>query len=98
RRLKVNNAVDGSSNPLFGRCSIHPGDATLFVEGSVDDDVIEDLLFAFSTFDWKNFDADELKYNWSSRRGVLPVYAVLKHLFLAVEIRIGAEPKKVRAD
>ena len=26
------------------------------------------------------------------------MYAVLKHLFLAEEIQIGAEPKKVRAD
>jgi CRISPR-associated protein Csx17 len=98
RRLQVNNAIDGASNPLFGRCAIHPVDATLFIEGSVDDDAIEDLLFAFSTFDWKKFDVDQLNYSWSSRRGVLPVYAVLKHMFLAGEIRIGPEPKKVRAD
>jgi len=98
RRLQMNNAIDGGSNPLFGRCVIHPADATSFIEGSVDDSAIEDLLFAFSALDWNNFDADELNDSCSSRRGVLPVYAVLKHLFLAGEIRIGAEPKKVRAD
>lgn len=98
RRLQMSNATEGASNPVGGACAVHPSDATLFIEGAVDDDAIEDLLFAFSVLDWKKFDADELNYNWSSRRGVLPVYAVLKHLFLAGEIRIGAEPKKVRAD
>jgi CRISPR-associated protein Csx17 len=98
RRLQINNAIDGGSNPLFGRCWIHPADATSFVEGSVDDRAIEELLFAFCALDWNKFDADEVNDSCSSRRGVLPVYAVLKHLFLAGEIRIGAEPRKVRAD
>ena len=100
RRLQMSNATEGAWNPVGGACAVHPSDATLFIEGAVDDDAIEDLLFAFCTLDWKKFDIDELNYSWSSRLGVLPVYAVLKHLFLAgeIRIRIGAEPKKVRAD
>ena len=98
RRLQMSNATEGASNPVGGACAVHPSDATLFIEGLVDDDAIEDLLFAFSVLDWKKFNAAELNYNWSSGRGVLPVYAVLKHLFLAGEIAIGAEPRKVRAD
>jgi CRISPR-associated protein Csx17 len=98
RRLQMNNATDDGSNPVSGRCVIHPADATSFIEGSVDDSAIEDLLFAFCALDWSKFDAHELNDSRSSRRGVLPVYAVLKHLFLAGEIRIGPEPKKVRAD
>ncbi len=94
----MSNTTEGASNPVCGACAVHPSDATLFVEGLVNDDAIEDLLFAFTTLDWKKFRVDELNYSWSSRRGVLPVYAVLKHLFLAEEIQIGAEPKKVRAD
>jgi len=100
RRLQMSNATEGAWNPVGGACAVHPSDATLFIEGAVDDDAIEDLLFAFCTLDWKKFDIDELNYSWSSRLGVLPVYAVLKHLFLAgeIRIRIGAEPKEVRAD
>jgi len=59
--------------------------------------LIEDLLFAFATLDWTNFEAP-LAPEPISRREVLPVYAVMKHLFLPGEIRRGPEPKRLRAD
>lgn len=93
RRMQIADAAEGSANPLGGVCAIHPGDATLFIEGSVDDVLIEDLLFAFAILDWKDFKAPSHR-----SAEVLPTYAVLKCLFLRDEIRIGSEPKRLRAD
>lgn len=92
-RLQLANAVEGNANPTRGDCAIHPGDATLFIEGSVDDVLIEDLLFAFAIFDWKDWSAPSYR-----SAEILPVYAVLKHLFLPGEIKILSEPKRLRAD
>ncbi len=97
RRLQLANSMELDVNPLGGSCPAHPGDATSFIEGSVDDTLIEDLLFAFATLNWKGFSAPTLP-GTDRRRQVLPTYAVLKHLFLASEIRRGDEPKRLRAD
>lgn len=93
RRLQLADGAEASANPLGGACAIHPGDATLFIEGSVDDVLIEDLLFAFAIFDWKDFETPSYR-----SAEVVPTYAVLKSLFLPGEIRIGSEPKRLRAD
>jgi CRISPR-associated protein Csx17 len=94
RRLQLANAAESDANPLGGACALQPGDATTFIEGSVDDALIEDLLFAFATLDWKDFKAPSQEKSCE----VLPVYAVLKHLFLPGEIKRGPEPKKLRGD
>ncbi|HWB97545.1 MAG TPA: type I-U CRISPR-associated protein Csx17, partial [Bryobacteraceae bacterium] len=93
RRLQVANAAELGANPLGGSCAIDPGDATLFIEGSVDDALIEDLLFAFLALDWKDF----VPIRYSSAE-VLPVYAVLKYLFLPGKITRGDESKYLPAD
>lgn len=93
RRLQAANAVEMSTNPLGGSCAVDPGDATLFIEGSVDDAFIEDLLFAFLVFDWQDFSTPG-----HSSAEVLPVYALLKCLFLPGEIKGGDEPKRLVAD
>lgn len=93
RRLQMADAAEANANPLWGACPIHPGDATLFIEGSVDDVLIEELIFAFAVLDWKDFEASPYR-----SAEVLPTYAVLKHLFMPGEIRIGSEPKRMRAD
>ncbi len=94
RRLQSGTA-DEFSNPLRGKCQIHPGDATSFIEGSVDEDAIEDLLYAFLTLDWHGFDANILTY---PARETLPTYAVLKHLFLPRKVRKGDEPEPILHD
>lgn len=94
RRVQSAGAADLTSNPTGGACALHPGDATLFIEGSFDDGLIEDLLFAFVTLDWKDFSAPQ----YDRPAEVLPTYSVLKHLFLTGEIMIGPEPKRLRAD
>jgi CRISPR-associated protein Csx17 len=97
RRLQLASSVESDANPLGAKCGIHPGDATPFIEGSVDDALVEDLLFSFATLDWADFKAPTVSQP-VHRREVLPVYAVLKHLFLSGEIKRGPEPKRLRAD
>ena len=94
RRVQSANAAYSTGNPTGGACAIHPGDATLFIEGSVDDSLIEDLLFAFATLDWEDFIAP----SYDRPAEILPTYSALKHLFLPAEITTGPEPKRLRAD
>jgi CRISPR-associated protein Csx17 len=93
RRLQLANANELRSNPLGSGCTLDAGDATLFLERSVDDALIEDLLFAFVTLDWEAYVSPKIR-----EAEVLPTYAVLKALFLPGEIRVGPEPKTIRAD
>jgi CRISPR-associated protein Csx17 len=93
RRLHAALAAESESNPLAGACRLYPGDATLFIETSVDDALIEDLLFAFTCLDWGAF-----KARYVRAAEVLPVYAALKLLFLPGEIDVHGEPKRLRAD
>ena len=93
RRIQSGNAAENRRNPLGGVCPIDAGDVTFFLDGSVDDDLIEDLLFAFLLLDWKGF-----KPAHHVAAEVLPVYAVLKCLFLAGEIKHGEESQFLVAD
>jgi CRISPR-associated protein Csx17 len=93
RRIQLATANEVRSNPLGGSCALDPGDATLFIESSVDDSLIEDLLFAFAVLDWQDFTAPQVP-----SAEVLPIYALLKALFLPGEIRAGKEPVLLHAD
>ncbi len=94
RRIHLGNAIEAKYNPLGGACELDPGDATLFIDHAVDDRVIEDLLFAFVTLNWSNFQAPP----YLSSAQVLPVYAVLKHLFLGGQVRWSDEELVLRGD
>lgn len=94
RRLQVAEAEDSDGNPLGGACAIHPGDVTLFLEGSLDDDLIEDLLFAFVALKWADFEPPPRPRSVEP----VPVYQVLKHLFLAGGIEADGESVRLRAD
>jgi len=93
RRIQSANAAEARRNPLGASCELNPGDVTLFIEGSVDDMLIEDLIFAFQVFDWEGYQIPRY-----SSVEVLPAYAVLKCLFLPGEIRRGEEPNFLIAD
>jgi CRISPR-associated protein Csx17 len=97
RSLRLATALESEENPTGAACSIAPGDATLFIEGNVDDDAIEDLAFAFLALDWAGFDATLLRRSAQSAN-VLPAFAVIKHLFLSGAIERGSESFKLRAD
>ncbi len=95
RRLQLANAAGMRTNPLGGSCVADAGDATLFIEGSADDELIEDLLFAFLVLDWQGFEPPAFR----RAAETLPVYSVLKLLFLPGEIRRdGGEPKRLVSD
>ena len=81
-------------NPLGGRCSIHAGDVTRFIERDVDDSLLEDLFFAFAGFRWDDFEMRKP----SRETEPLPVYCLVKHLFLPSELERDGEEKAVRGD
>ena len=93
RRLQVAHATDVDANPLRGACVIDPGDTTLFIEGSLDDELVEHLLFSFLTLDWQDFQTPP-----HASVEVLPCYATLKCLFLPGAILQGEDPKRLVAD
>lgn len=84
RRLRLADAADLADpretrrrNPGRASCPLAPGDVTLFIEQAVDDQLIEDLLFGFTCLKWTgSVSAD------SPKTDILPLYAVLKLLFL----------------
>jgi CRISPR-associated protein Csx17 len=83
-------------NPLGSAYRASIGDATLFLEGSVDDERIEELLFAFTLVNWRKDNSGESK-GWEDV-GVWPVYALLKHLFFAEQVETGEGNKYLMAD
>jgi CRISPR-associated protein Csx17 len=95
RRLQLASAAKLDFNPLSSCCALNPSDTTLFIDNAVDDELVEDLLFAFAMLNWEGFEPPRYR----SSQMVLPTYAVLKHLFLAGEIRReGSEPKRLYPD
>lgn len=93
RRLLDTRRSETASNPTRATCPLDPGDATLFIEASVDDDLIEQLLFAFCAFDWKS------RVDCSIHAAeVMPAYAVLKCLFLPGDITVNGEKRSLAAD
>jgi CRISPR-associated protein Csx17 len=93
RRLQTAASLELSANPIGGACALHPGDATVFIEGSVDDGLIEDLLFGLTCLNWKDF-----KPIPGEAAEVLPVYALLKHLFLPGVVEVNGESTRPHAD
>jgi CRISPR-associated protein Csx17 len=95
RRLQIGIAEETEVNPVAGRCEVHPGDATLFIEGSVDDDLIEELIFAFVTLNWGEFKGMDEAIVAAE---VSPVHAVLKALFLPYKVEVNGEGKRLAGD
>jgi CRISPR-associated protein Csx17 len=81
RRVLMAETLGVRRNALGSTHRASAKDAVLFLEGSVDDAVIEELLFAYTLVDLRRGDragphnADDVEA-W-------PVYALLKHLFLS---------------
>jgi CRISPR-associated protein Csx17 len=81
-------------NPLGGRYSVHAGDVTRFIEGEIDYALLEDLLFAFASFRWDDFKPPKPEREAEP----LPVYCLLKHLFLPSALERDGEEKAVKGD
>ncbi|HWR52524.1 MAG TPA: type I-U CRISPR-associated protein Csx17 [Bryobacteraceae bacterium] len=86
--------TDRGRTPFGASYELCPGDATLFIERSVDDELIEDLLFAFVCLNWTEFRPPRV----APPASVLPIYAVLKHLFLGSAVEVNGERKHIRPD
>lgn len=93
RRLLTATARDAKKNPCGGACEIHPGDITLFLEGSIDDILIEDLFFAFSTLNWKDFPGVSGETGES-----LPLFQLLKMNFMPGAVTANGEGRAIKAD
>jgi CRISPR-associated protein Csx17 len=81
RRIMLGDAMGIRPNPLGSSFRASTRDAILFLEESLDDVLIEDLLFAFTLVDWRRGDA--VGAQSSDNVEVWPVFALLKHLFLS---------------
>jgi CRISPR-associated protein Csx17 len=81
RRVMLGDAMGIRPNPLGSSFRAFTCDAVKFLEMSIDDTLIEDLLFAFTLVDWRRGDA--IGAQSSDDVEVWPLYALLKHLFLA---------------
>src|SRR5262249_27609097 len=83
-------------NPFRSRYCVPITDTTLFIDRDVDDDLIEDLLFAFAVVNWSQ---KPLSITPRDRNiEPWPVYALLKHLFLPEPLKTRAGPVLLRAD
>jgi CRISPR-associated protein Csx17 len=96
RRVLLTEQRGLTRNPLGSAYRARIEDATLFLEESVDDGRIEDLLFAFTLVNWRKGDSGESKGREDV--GVWPVYALLKHLFFAEQVETGEGKKYLMAD
>lgn len=96
RRVRLAEQRGLRRNPLGSAYRAGIGDATLFLEGSVDDERIEELLFAFTLVNWKKDDSGESKGR--ADVGVWPVYGLLKQMFFAEQVETGEGKKYLMAD
>jgi CRISPR-associated protein Csx17 len=81
RRTMLSDALGLRSNPLGSAYRASTEDVVKFLEERLDDGLTEDLLFAFTLVDWRR---GEPIAAWTAADvEVWPVYALLKHLFLA---------------
>jgi CRISPR-associated protein Csx17 len=96
RRTMLAEQLSLGRNPFGSARRAHLGDATLFLEGSLDDERMEDLLFAFTLLDWAG--TTPWKPVADAEVEVWPVYGLLKQLFVAEQIETGEGKTYLTAD
>ncbi len=96
RRVLLTEQLGMGRNALRSAYKARLGDATLFLEGSIDDERMEDLLFAFTLVNWGTADSGEEQGREDT--GVWPVYALLKHLFFGEKVETGDGEEYLMAD
>jgi CRISPR-associated protein Csx17 len=85
RRVMLGDALGIRHNALGSSYRASTRDAVMFLEDSLDDGLIEDLLFAFTLVDWRL--GQPVSDPSSDHVEVWPVYALLKQLFFAQALR-----------
>ena len=99
RRMMDAQRLGGTSNPLWGAISLSEEDINAFIEGRVDESLVEDLIFGFAWIRWNKKDevAELRKSLYKDGGWGMPVktgiksrpYALLKLLFLPDGIKRG---------
>lgn len=105
RRMMDAERLDCRRNPLASALPLHLGDVVAFLEGTVDEDLIEDLLFGFTLVDWHDREGvraarNRLREASAAAPGDLVPrsYCLLKLLFLPVSLAIGETKVAVRPE
>ena len=88
RRIMLAEARGSKHNPLGSRCRANVEDVMRFLEESTDENIIEDLLFAFTLADWQKI--EPIKSPSEDEVEAWPVYALLKQLFLPNSVSTAA--------
>ncbi len=112
RRLMDASRLQCRSIPACGSLRLRAEDAVAFIEGNVDEALIQDLLFSFALIRWDDWEAvypvaDELFARWSKpvTAQVIPrSWALLKHLYWpgplidsnGGEVKVSPEPSIIR--
>ncbi len=95
RRMMDTERLHCQTSPLRSVLALHPEDACTFLGGSLDEALIEDLLFGLLLLRWSDGDAmsavrESLLASWqtpASPQQVPRTWALLKHLFLPHPVR-----------
>lgn len=105
RRMMDAERLGSGNNPVFGALRLNPHDIAVFIEGEVNEQLLEDLLFGFTWVNWRHQAAAEVlaKINrrWSqpvSQRIVPRAWALLKLLFLPGPFRVNGADVRLRAE
>ncbi|MFN8188291.1 MAG: type I-U CRISPR-associated protein Csx17 [Gaiellales bacterium] len=105
RRILDAGRLDCPYNPVAGSLPLALDDVATFLEGNVDEGLLEDLMFGFTLLDWHDWKAvrtarDRLREPDVSTAGDLPPtsYCLLKLLFLPGPLRIGDAEIDVRPE
>lgn len=109
RRMMDAERLGVNHNPLWGAIRLSAKDINAFIEGHIDESLVENLIFGFSWIDWnKKNDLDELnktlfekdkKWNVPVKASiVLRSYALLKLLFMPdgikkADVRVIIKPE-----
>ena len=95
RRLLVAQREGIESNPLASAYRASLRDVGRFIEGMIDDDILEDLVFALLLTDWSGYKQMPTEY---AETDIWPAYALLKHLFLDNTVTTHGEKLDLCAD
>jgi len=96
RRMMDAERLNCSRNPLQAALSLSPQDIGCFIDGKVDDGMIENLLFGMMWIRWSDRAKlrpvqEELRQRWFEQQSLEPVsraWALLKLAFLPEDIRM----------
>ncbi len=105
RRVLDAERLGSENNPVFAALRLNPRDIATFIDGEVNEQLLEDLLFGFTWINWRHKSAAEvlkrINRRWSqpvSERVIPRTWAMLKLLFLPEPLGFNGMDVKLRAE